>query len=172
MKRNFVVVTFTELINFIQKNVYHRILVQILTWKVFLIEIIKEFFSFSYKKGANKKKCSVVLVSIPQSQRGTQYPCNYGRICLCKWLSFNRSLVTSLASVVSSTKNNDLSCKEKDLINTDLKNLMFTDFFIMLSSLFHSLMQKSKKKHSPSTNSFHFVKIRRSSYLRRAIIKI
>ena len=43
--------------------------------------------------------------------------------------------------------NNDLSCKEKNFINMDLKHLMFTDFFIMLSSLFHSLMQNGKKEY-------------------------
>ena len=37
--------------------------------------------------------------------------------------------------------------KKKNFINIDLKHFMFTDFFIMLSSLFNSLMQKVKKEY-------------------------
>ena len=40
-----------------------------------------------------------------------------------------------------------VSCTEKNFINIDLKHLMFTDFFIMLASLFHSLMQNGKKEY-------------------------
>ena len=40
-------------------------------------------------------------------------------------------------------ENNDKDLKH----NIDLRHLMFTGFFIMLCSLFHSLMQKGKKKY-------------------------
>ena len=55
--------------------------------------------------------------------------------------------VKSLTPVGSWIENNDLSCKEKNFINIDLKHLKYTDFFIMLSSLFHSFMQNGKKEY-------------------------
>ena len=57
------------------------------------------------------------------------------------WLRVHHQLDDELKIVIF------FPVKKKNFINIDLKHLMFTDFFIMLSSLFNSLMQKVKKEY-------------------------
>ena len=90
--------------------------------------LLKSFCVSVTKKGQRKKKWSVVSVSVPQSHIATTVSLKSWRnLCSLKWLNFNQSLVKSLTPVGSWIENNDISCKENNFINIDLKHLMFTD---------------------------------------------
>ena len=101
-------------------------------------------FCFSFaKKWQRKKKCLVVSVSAPQSHMGLPHSLKLWRnLCELSWLNCSRSLVSNLTPTGSCIENNDLWFKEKKFFSIDLNCLIDSASRIVLTNLFHSLIQK------------------------------
>ena len=104
--------------------------------------LLKSFFLSSLQKGQCKRKCQADSISKVQSHTAlTVFLKLCQNLCLFMWLKPKRSLVNNLLHIVSCKEKKEQLFTFMKLSSSDLNLLKDSQFRILLSNLFHSLIQ-------------------------------